>query len=1095
MLSTIDSKYRWQSGHDNPVYRQARIYPIRYGRTPIYARCLNQTRLLFPSQNPDVTIVSESLVRYDAQIPWSPHLAGARDQGDYNWMANGPVSFDLFISYASPDLKFAEALNRRLTNAGFSVWFDKARLNPGCDWHKEIESGCDSARVILPILTPRWKLSEWTRYETYGHDLVIPLVFEGNLLVRDAQGNIDENASISTPPLRHLQADTIDFRSFGAHDWLRLVTAIKSALATPIPEMAKRLTRMRYGHTEHFVGREGTLNELHEKLWTGPTAALTQGHVQSVTALGGVGKTALAREYADRFWRLYPQAFWVDCRLGVESEFAAVFDLLFPDLNNVGLEPNVKAKRAFDELNQSTTRSIRLLVLDNALDEQAVLSWIPRAGRCHTVITSRFKGWSNPTEVCNVWVLEAGPARRLLLSRAGRELDALSSDEHAAVDKLAELLGHLPLALEQAAAYIGAPGNSCSYREYIRRFEAAQKHFLSLQLSRGSTEYPLSVYATWRTTIDCLTEGPRAILRLAAFMATTPIPNSMWLAGASIVEAQMRRLGTLADDHPPFDIQIPEWIADLARYSMVQMLDGSGDPAFSVHGLVQAVERHSVDNDLYDKTVEDAADVIVEQNFATRNYLDELPRLRLLFPHAEAIWNCARGHPGADINPDLLDGLTKLTGCMDDVAKCRKFATAAYRIRRHRLGDDHQDTLISLHELAVACYISGQYERAESLFRKCTERKEEKYGFDHRETLASAQRLAETLRANGRAREAAQLMTRVVPAMEKATGYDAFETLTCMGTLAVCLQKLGKYDESIELFTEALRRFSLKPKPEHPEAAILRGNMAGSLWKAGRLAEAEQAYRKAVEDQEHIFGPDHTDTCVTRNNFARFLQEFKGLGAAEPLYRRTLELRMAAHKPDDAPFAIVLNTHALLLRMLKRHDEAAELLRRAIGIEDRLLSPNHPRRAHRRNNLAIVCMLADQLDEAVCINAEAWLLMAGQHDVTSCRILIVRIALYWLRNVDATLYLAQLRWLLAQPELPCLGGIDPKWDAVDVLDHLRAQLAPEKANLFVAITSFLNEPGTVADLEQFDLWKSTPAIPLVVPWPDELKRGTHPMLE
>ena len=50
--------------------------------------------------------------------------------------------------------EYAKALEHRLTDAGFSVWFDKARLNPGCDWHKEIEAGCNAARVILPLLTP-----------------------------------------------------------------------------------------------------------------------------------------------------------------------------------------------------------------------------------------------------------------------------------------------------------------------------------------------------------------------------------------------------------------------------------------------------------------------------------------------------------------------------------------------------------------------------------------------------------------------------------------------------------------------------------------------------------------------------------------------------------------------------------------------------------------------------------------------------------------------------------------------------------------------------------------------------------------------------
>ncbi len=58
---------------------------------------------------------------------------------------NDPSSNDVFISYASADLRFAEEVHRRLADAGFKVWFDKARLRPGCDWHEEIETRCEAS--------------------------------------------------------------------------------------------------------------------------------------------------------------------------------------------------------------------------------------------------------------------------------------------------------------------------------------------------------------------------------------------------------------------------------------------------------------------------------------------------------------------------------------------------------------------------------------------------------------------------------------------------------------------------------------------------------------------------------------------------------------------------------------------------------------------------------------------------------------------------------------------------------------------------------------------------------------------------------------
>ena len=86
--------------------------------------------------------------------------------------ANGPHP-QIFISHASADIARAEALHARLIGAGFRVWFDRARLSPACDWHREIEAGCEAARVILSLLPPNWHESPWTKYGTYAADPVM----------------------------------------------------------------------------------------------------------------------------------------------------------------------------------------------------------------------------------------------------------------------------------------------------------------------------------------------------------------------------------------------------------------------------------------------------------------------------------------------------------------------------------------------------------------------------------------------------------------------------------------------------------------------------------------------------------------------------------------------------------------------------------------------------------------------------------------------------------------------------------------------------------------------------------------------------------
>ena len=156
--------------------------------------------------------------------------------------------YDVFISYKSEDLALAETLHERLRGTGFRIWFDKARLDPGCNWHKEIEAGCEASRVVLPVLTPGWRKSEWTKFETYGAEVVIPLCYEGSW---------DE---VATPPLRRYHNHRIDLHESQEADFEKLIAAIRKLLDKPVPEKAARTAHLRYRANPYFVGREQELN-------------------------------------------------------------------------------------------------------------------------------------------------------------------------------------------------------------------------------------------------------------------------------------------------------------------------------------------------------------------------------------------------------------------------------------------------------------------------------------------------------------------------------------------------------------------------------------------------------------------------------------------------------------------------------------------------------------------------------------------------------------------------------------------------------------------------------------------------------------------
>jgi hypothetical protein len=327
--------------------------------------------------------------------------------------------------------------------------------------------------------------------------------------------------------------------------------------------------------------------------------------------------------------------FWVDCRLGLETEFARLCDLLLPEQRG---STNVVEKAQL-ALRALESRDDRMLVLDNAEDETSVQSWIPRTGHCRTLITSRFAGWSAVIRTIHLYVLEPEPAHTLLATRAGREsFAALSAAEQAECGQLAKELGYLPLALEQAAAYIAQEGAGFGFGDYLRLYTAATKELLA-QGVLGSTEYPDSVITTWKATTEKLAPvapAALAILRLCAFLSSARLPLSVLIEG---VETLREEAAVVAGAALPAISQAEVWVREqrkqLSAYSMIEW-DGR---SLALHPLVQTVERLQLDESsgARQATLQRSLDWINTAFAGEPQDVRTGPTLDPLAPHARAV--------------------------------------------------------------------------------------------------------------------------------------------------------------------------------------------------------------------------------------------------------------------------------------------------------------------------------------------------------------------------------------------------------------------------------------------------------------------------
>lgn len=811
-------------------------------------------------------------------------------------------TYDCFISYPSCDRVLAESVHARLVAAGFSVWFDKERLKPGFDWHREIETASETSRVIVPLLTPDWKKSVWTRFETYGSDSVVPVVCRGGW------------KEVKTGPLSGRHALTLDVETAGKAQWQQLFEAIRERLQQPQEEKAKRIEHLRYRPNPYFVGREGELLEICEGLHDGQTPELTQGRIRVLAALGGVGKTTLASEYTHKFWRLYRQIFWVDARHGMEAEFARLFDIMFPEKMDATRDTREKAAAALVALSERTER---LLVIDNVEDEKSATPWLPKSGGCHTLLTSRFTDWSAGIQAIHLYILDPDPARKFLAARTQRSPEG---DERAACDRLAEKLGYLPLALEIAAAYIHQQGSNFGFADYLRLYEGATRELLSQQ-RLGSTDYPDSVIATWKATSDALPPEGAVLLVLCSFMAPTPVPLGLFIVCAPAVRALAVDGETSApiETGEEAELRMRAAASALKAYSLAQF-DGKH---LQFHTLVQTVERLS-HTDAERTMIAFYVVTLLRQIYPSPQF-ENWKFCAELTPHVWAVEKYAADDAGEDFAQLLNEAGLYLNG-RGLYAQAEKLLRRAVRVGE-AIGEDDVGLGTTLGNLALTLREMNRLDEAESQLRRSLAIKEAVYGRDAVETAGSLGGLADALLASGRPQEAEELFGRALAICQAQCKANDPLLGTALNNMAFYLHHTGRLEEAKPLYRDALAVKRATLPPDNPEIGDTLQNIANLRLQAGRYDEAEPVAREAVAAREASLGRNHPRTAMSMLDLALLYDKTGRSAESLPLFEHGLRIYFNTYALDHPVFAEARERYVAALLSAGKADEAENFLK------------------------------------------------------------------------------------------------------------------------------------------------------------------------
>jgi len=287
------------------------------------------------------------------------------------------------------------------------------------------------------------------------------------------------------------------YYEFSTHEELRaLLEKIEIKLTLAKPDNLKVFGSL-------FKGRDEFIEQLRTVLVNKPTHIAAVMAKQAIHGLGGVGKTRVAVEYARRYSHEYTALLFVsgDSPEIFQQNLANLCGAMVLNLpEQDAREQEVQAAAAIRWLRE---HSGWFLIIDNVDTPEAaesIESMLAKLHTGHVVITSRLSQWGDAVEALALDVISEPDARDLVLERTAGRRKPTATDEADAL-ALANDLGRLPLALEQAGAFIAK--HRGSLQEYRVRWKAQEAKVLTWHDQR-TMKYPASVATTWQTSVERL---------------------------------------------------------------------------------------------------------------------------------------------------------------------------------------------------------------------------------------------------------------------------------------------------------------------------------------------------------------------------------------------------------------------------------------------------------------------------------------------------------------------------------------------------------------------------------------------------------------
>jgi len=690
-----------------------------------------------------------------------------------------------------------------------------------------------------------------------------------------------------------------------------------------------------YDRNPYFTDQKNLVERLHERL----SAEEVGASRQAISGLGGIGKTQLALEYAYRYQHKYTAVLWVGAGTQPQliKDFAHIATLLqVPESQKTEPRQRYLVNEALGRLQ---AESGWLLILDNveedydeknadSVEESLKIDRIfAMLKKGHILLTTRAQSIARLVQNFLLEEMQPEEGAQLLLLRNNQLsspdiLSAADETKREGAFAVAHLLGGLPLALEQARAYIEATG--CGFAGYRQLYEEYRQNLLAwvVKGSRLEKEYQKSVATTWLISyrhVEQQFEVASEVLKLCAYLAPDAIPENIVLKGAERLTSNLHQLAGNR-------FQFNHACEVLCNFSLIKR---NGEEAvLSIHRLIQAVLQDSMEDAVQHFWAEQAVRAVEHAFLAATGQ-----EVEQYIPHAQTcVAFIERYHLEGEEVAYLLKMVAKAVDERGWYAQAQPLYIQAFIAYSHHFGPDDNRTLHLLFDVLHIQIDMGGSPFAANVYAKIIADCERVLGPDHPDLLVLLTNVTWARLAAGDYAGAAETGAKALQLLDRIPNVDTIERAKTYQVGAELAVLLGKADLVEAYYREARTLFEQAVGPEHREVANTLANWGAFHAMRGNLEQAERLLRQALEIRQRTIGPDHPETADGLVALAAIVWQQSRYSDAEGYYRQALTIRQQKLGPYHSDVLQTLRSLAQLAAAQKQDEEAERYFREALAL-------------------------------------------------------------------------------------------------------------------------------------------------------------------